>query len=419
MDFFCAQLILCAQWNTAPENRGRMQLKKAVIVVFLFLLVVPNIFITASTHRSRGGDFRIFLVAGERLLQGTPLYEGSAVATNVTWPPFFAVFIVPFALSARVNLPLTQVLWYILNITLFFISIGIWCRILYARPCGWLNEKKELSLYALAVILPLVFVSGPLLDNFTQLQTGPLLLFFLSLGVYALVIKRAVQAGVWFGLAATVAFLLTGALLTAVPIFRYGLDGFIHQLQAWISISLSGGYPLGGLNQSVYAMIARYVTVNPFELMFRRLPAPAPDSPEALVATWIFRSLFAVCIAALWWLAFRKRFRNAGLESAYFITLMTVFSPISWRHYYVLMLPAWMVLTQWWLARRDTVLKWVVMGSGILISGMFLVGQTGKPVRGFLLCVLSNFTLGAFVILGGLLYCITRNYGNENQSVPS
>jgi hypothetical protein len=94
---------------------------------------------------------------------------------------------------------------------------------------------------------------------------------------------------------------------------------------------------------------------------------------------------------------------------------MTVFSPISWRHYYVLMLPAWMVLTQWWIARRDNVLKWVVIGSGILISGLFLVGQIGKPVRGFLLCVMSNFTLGAFVIIGGLLYCIARNHGNENQ----
>jgi hypothetical protein len=412
-----------------------MRRKKALVLVFLFLLVVPNIFITASTHRSRGGDFRGFLIAGERFLQGTFLYEGSTVASNVTWPPFFAVFIVPFTLSARVNLPLTQVLWYILNGTLFFISIGIWCRILYAKPCGWLDDKKELSLYTPAFILPLVCVSGPLLDNAVALQLSTFLFFLLTMGVDSLQGKKSTQAGLWFGLAAalkafpviiivyliyrkefraTIAMLITGTLLTAIPIVRYGLDGFIHQMQAWISISLSGGYPLGGLNQSVYSMVARYIAANPFELMFRRLPAPPPDSPEAIAATWVFRLLFAVCIGMLWWLLFRKRYRNIGLETAYFITLMTMFSPISWRHYYVLMMPAWMVLTQWWIERRDVVLKWIVTGSGILISGFFLVGQISKPVRGFLLCVMSNFTLGAFVILAGLLYCIVKGYGNKN-----
>ena len=404
--------------------------------MLLFLLVVPNIFISGSIHRSRGGDFRGFLIAGERFVQGTFLYEGSTVATNVTWPPFFAVFIVPFTLSAKVSLPLTQVLWYILNMTMFFVSIGIWCRILYAKPCGWLDEKKEMSLYAPAIILPLVCVSAPLLDNAVMLQLSTLLFFLLTMGIDSLQKKKPTQAGLWFGLAAalkafpviiiiyllyrkelraTVVFLLTGAVCTAIPIVRYGFNGYVHQMQTWISISLSGGYTLGGLNQSVYAMIARYVAVNPFELVFRRLPAPLPDSPEALVTTWIFRLLFVICIGVLWWLIFRKRYRNIGLESAYFITLMTVFSPVSWRHYYVLMLPAWMVLTQWWFERRDAVLKWVVMGSGILISGLYLAGQIGKPVRGFLLCVMSNFTIGAFVILGGLLYCIARNYGNENK----
>lgn len=74
-----------------------MKVRKPVVLLILFLIVVPNIFISLSTDRSRGGDFRGFLIAGDRLLHGRFLYEDSRVGTNVTWPPFFAVFIIPLS----------------------------------------------------------------------------------------------------------------------------------------------------------------------------------------------------------------------------------------------------------------------------------------------------------------------------------
>jgi hypothetical protein len=81
----------------------------------------------------------------------------------------------------------------------------------------------------------------------------------------------------------------------------------------------------------------------------------------------------------------------------------------------VLMLPGAMVLTTWWLDRQDAVLKWMTICSGFLITGLLVIGQIGKPVRGFFNCVLSSFTLGAFLILAGLIYCIWRQYGSETQ----
>ncbi|MBN1130780.1 MAG: DUF2029 domain-containing protein [Chitinispirillaceae bacterium] len=414
-----------------------LKTRKTLVLFFLFLLVAPNVFMATSTHKSRGGDYRGFLIAGERFLQGTFLYEGSTVATNVTWPPFFAAFIAPFTLIARISVSFSQVLWYVLNITLFFFSVGIWCRIIYAMPCGWLNEKKELSLYAPALIIPLVCVSGPLLDNFTQLQSSPLLLFLLTMGIDRLMKKRPWQAGFWFGSAvaikafpalmviyllcrkegrAALSTMASGAVLTFVPVLRYGIHDYVATLKAWLGLSLSGGYPLSGLSQSVYAMIGRYVASNPFERMVRRFPSPPADDPGIIATTLLYRGLLVLCIAVVCWLLYRRKYRNIGVETSFFIVLMTVFSPISWRHYYVLMLPAWMVLTGWWFKERDRILKWTVLGSGFLISGLYLVGQIGKPVRGFLLCVVSNFTLGAFVILGGLLYCIVRRHGNENRA---
>jgi hypothetical protein len=316
-------------------SRNIMRYKKTLVLVFLLLLVVPDLFISASNRTSHGRDFRIFLVAGERLLQGTPLYEGSGVATNVTRPPFFAVVMVPFSLLARVNLPLSQVAWYLFSVALFFISIGIWCRILYEHPCGWLVGKKDHSLFSIPLLIPLVCVSGPLLDNFTQLQSSPLLLFLMTIGIYSLKRKKALHAGLWFGMAAAIkafpilfilyllyrkeykaslSMVLTAAGLSLLPVFQYGIDGYVVLAQNWLSLSLSGGYPIGGLNQSVYAMAGRYLASDPFILMVKRLPAPLPGSPGVFAATCVYRGLAAVCMIALWWLLFRKRYRNIGLE---------------------------------------------------------------------------------------------------------
>src|SRR5664279_1483117 len=102
--------------TTVPVSKQR----KIWILLALFFLVVPNIFVASSVQKSRGGDFRGFLIAGERFMNGAFLYEGSSVGTNVTWPPFFAMFIVPFTELAKVNLPMAQVVWYLLNTALFF-----------------------------------------------------------------------------------------------------------------------------------------------------------------------------------------------------------------------------------------------------------------------------------------------------------
>lgn len=411
-----------------------MNVKKGLILIFLFCLVVPSLISIAATYESKGGDFKGFLIAGERFIEGTFLYEGSRVATNVTWPPFFAVAMAPFSLLAKVNRQLTFILWYLLNCVLFIFCLGAWTKLLFGKPCGWLSGKKELSLYSPLLLVPLVLVAVPLLKNAEALQLSVVLLFFMTLGIEALGGKRPVRAGIWFGVAAAIkafpvlimvfllhrryfkagaAMVLTGVVLTALPLLRYGYDGYVSLMQSWLAISLSGGYPLGGWNQSVYAMIGRYVASNPFELMIVKCPTPATDAWGSIAATWMFRSLFVICICGLWWLLHKRHYHNIALEAAVYIAVMTIFSPIAWRHYFVLLFPAWMIITFWWQGKRDTVLGWVLVCSGVLIPALFLIGLAGKPVRGFFLCVLSHFTLGAFVALGGLLYCVLRGYGNE------
>jgi hypothetical protein len=410
--------------------------KRIWTLLLLALLFVPYIFTTASTQASRGGDFRIFLVAGDRLIHGTMLYEGSKVASWVTWPPFFAVFIAPFTLLAKVSLPLTQVFWYLLTTLLFFLAIGEWVRIMHGKPFGWFDESKGISLYSPVILIPIVLVYGPFYDNVSQLQLGTVLLFLMTLGIRDLGRhNRQVRAGFWFGVAAalkafpvliivylvyrkkikaTASMIATGGLLTLLPVLRYGFYNFFEMVRTWISISFSGGYPLGGLNQSVYALVARFAASDPFVLMVKRIPSPSAGDPGVMAATWIYRGLFVLFIIALIFVLNKRNYRNNGVEGAFFIVLITVFSPISWQHYYVLMMPAFMVLTMWWLDKKDDLLKWATLGAGIMMTGIYILGYCAAPIGAFLRCVLSHYTLGAFMLLAGLLRCVYKNYGNQS-----
>ncbi len=402
--------------------------KKRWINVFLFLLFVPNIFVSASTHRSRGGDFRGFLVAGERFLDGTFLYHGSSVATNVTWPPFFSLFIVPFTLLARISLPMTQVLWYITNAALLIVTIDIWCRISYRKPLGWFDETRRLSFYSMSVFIPLVLITQPIFKVFVQLQLNVLILFLLSLTFFYLQDDRECLSGLYLGFATAlkafpilvipylayrrksrtiVVMALSTIVLTMLPALRYGAQDHIQNLAAWFRISLSGGYPLGGLNQSAYAMIARWIASDPFILMKVKLPPPPVDGVASMVSMWVFRGMYVSFVALFLLVIHRCGQRIFAAEAAFMVTLCMVFSPIAWQHYWILTLPAYFVLHSLYEESRSRALFYAIWASFVVITVLSVIGQTGKIVRGFLLCVTSHLTIGAFILMFALLYGIS------------
>jgi hypothetical protein len=418
----------------APSGRpagpaAALSLRRKILAwSVLFLITVPNVFVSLSTARSRGGDFRGYLIAGERFLAGRFLYEGSGVATNVTWPPFFSVFITPFALLARASLPLTQMLWYCLNITLFFFAVHLWCRIAYGRPLGGFDGTDPLSLIRAPVLVPILLVTDPLMRNFVQLQINPMILFFITMGFFSLTRKKDGAAGFWFGLAAAIKafpailflFLLirkrfraaawmaaSGLALTALPGLRYGVSGLADHVRAWIGLSLSGGYPVGSLNQSAYAMIARWVASDPFLLMKTRLPPPAPDAPAAIAATWIFRGLLLSFLAVFWYIAVKRRRRHFAAEAAFWTVLGMVFSPVAWMHYWVLIFPAVFVL---WrevsIPGRGRIAAIWFWSSAFLITGLNVIDRAIRQVGSVSHCLLSNMTLGALVLLAAMLWIL-------------
>jgi hypothetical protein len=393
-----------------------LRLKQWLVWLLLFLLFVPNIFIAGSTARSRGDDFRGFLIAGDRFLKGTFLYEDSRVATNVTWPPFFAVHIVPIVWIARLSVPAAQIVWYLLSTVLFGLTVAMWCRIALDQPFGWFSGNRGLKLSDPQIYWPILFSGEFLLMHAVPLQFNLVILFWVTAGFWLLYRENDLAAGAAFGLAAALkalpviilpylvlkrrwraaaSMVLAGTALTALPaILRYGFPTFIQLMRSWIGLSLTGGYPVGSLNQSVYAMIARWLASDPFMLIRMRLPAPPADAPGAIASFWAVRILLGGCFGLLGWYVIRRKTRFA-LDGALLLAMMMVFSPFAWWHYWVLLFPAFFILTQSSepFARRGV---WIAF---FLMTGLNVFGQIVHPVGGFVHCVLSNMTLGALFLI--------------------
>lgn len=412
--------------------------KKRLVLLFLFILFVPNIFVSASTHPSRGGDFRGFLNAGERLIEGRFLYEDSRVATNVTWPPFFALFIAPFSLMARLNLPLTQVIWYVINAMLLLLTVDIWCRLFYEERLGWFDESKPHSFYSMTIFMPLVLIAQSVFKVFVPLQMNILVLFLMSLSFLQLKKGKDYLSGFLLGLVSAIkvfpvlaipyliyrkkfkALVVCGAaglLLTLLPVLRYGWAEYLHNLEAWIQISLTGGYPVGGLNQSMYAMIARWVASNPFTLVYERIDPPTVESLGGLAALWLHRGLYVAFLAVLFYGLHKRKYNFMAVEAAFMIILAMLFSPIAWRNYWVIIFPGYFVLYNLYLERKEKWLSYSIWGSFVLVTVLQVVGQTSKVLRGFFMAVLSNQTLGALLLLFALLYVIYKNRPERTERI--
>lgn len=407
--------------------------KKRLVLLFLFALFVPNIFVSSSTHHSRGSDFRGFLTAGDRFIEGRFLYEDSRVATNVTWPPFFAAFIAPFSLLAHLNLPLTQVLWYLINALLFLLTIDIWCQLFYEKHLDWFKENKPHSFYSLSIFIPMVLIAQSIFKVFVPLQMNILVLFLMSLSFLHLKEEKYLLSGFWLGLVSAIkvfpvlvlpyfiyrkkfkaffACIVTGLVLTLVPVFRYGLEDYIHNLQAWIQISLLGGYPLGGLNQSIYAMLGRWIASDPFALISQKLPTPAIGSEGSLIALWLYRGLYITTLIGFFYLLHKRKYKFLAVEAAFIIIVAMLFSPIAWRNYWVIIFPGYFVLYNLYLKEKikGKVLFYSIWSSFFLVTVLQVVGQTGKVLRGFFMTVLSNQTLGALILLFALFYSVFKNF---------
>jgi hypothetical protein len=393
--------------------------RSGFLIAALALFVGVNLF----NALTKGGDFTVFLESGRRMLHAEPLYEDSRVAEGVIGPPFQAVFFAPFAWIAESSEVASRVAWYAVNLLALLAAVLWWQRALApstreqpeALAASWRERVTSPQ-----VLLALLAVSHSLQANFQHQNLSVLLLAavgaaaaasragqdratgalvgfatamkaFPGLLLIYLLVRGRGRALAW-GVATTVA-------LTAAPVLWYGPRGWTAMLQDWLALSGSGGWPIRSHNQSLFAMIGRWLGP---EGITATGALSAIESPAAYV-------VWAACVVGL--LGFcgfcllRGRCAwqaSAAEDMAIGLGLAVLISPIAWDHYWLLFFPAFHLVLISRSRLPGPLLGRTFWTAAVLISGAALLGRQAwrisrwlsvKSIGGLLLVVVLSLAI--------------------------
>ena len=361
----------------------------------------------------KGGDFSASLETGRRVLNGTPLYEGSGPGSGVTGPPFQGVWFAPFAALAAINEPLSRLLWYVANVA--FLLSGVWCWTKAILPNRF-SSARELWSSSL-VLLPFLAIALPAQTNFEHQNMNALLLFLTGAGAMAVVNSVDTRAGALIGVAVALkAFpmlLLAGLFarrlwrvaviggfvalgLSVLFVFRYGAAVSFRLFQDWIAISLTGRWPIRAQNQSLFAAL------------FRSFPG------EHALAYSVGSFLLVALVVGLCWKRRTLPGADAGSDLAFVLAVAVVLSPIAWEHYWVLMFPILQAVYAGQPGRVafGRIAFWLAL---LLITGPspLLVGEAGyNAAREW-----SNSTIAAILLIGALAPALWRQSAGDSSKI--
>ncbi len=292
-----------------------------------FLLIGGIIYaiIVVVLRLNHMGDVVHEIALSERLLRGEPLY-GVTPDQGSLWPPFASVFMIPFALIARLSLPVAAAAWSVFGVACLIASLYI------AQRWGWKP-----------VLLALLATAMPIQTNFEHRNVNTVLLVMIIAGTASLQDGHEGRAGTWFGLAAALkafpALLLVylalrrswrafgigvavAAVATLLPLVPYGPGAAVTEIGTWLTVGLNQEqWQLAASDQSLRSLVAR-------------LGAP----------TWVAVAVLLLLLAGLAFHVTLRR-RTMALPGAGATAIIAVLAaPVAWVHYYVLAFPAWIAL---------------------------------------------------------------------------
>ena len=276
------------------------------------------------------GDVVHEIALSERWLRGEPLY-GVTPDQGSLWPPFATIAMAPFALIARLSLPVAAATWSVFGVACLIAALMI------AQRWGWTP-----------VLLALLATAMPVQTNFEHRNVNTVLLLLVIAGAAALEDGHERRAGAWFGLAAALkafpallivylamrrswrasaAGALVAVVATLLPLVPYGPDGAVDALGTWLSVGMNQEqWQLARSDQSLRSLVTRL-----------GLPAWV-----AVVAVLLLLGGLAYHVTVR-----RRRAALPGTGAAALIAVLA--APVAWVHYFVLSFPAWVAL----LAARE------------------------------------------------------------------
>lgn len=350
----------------------------------LIAMVVLSVAFQASVFerifRYGSGDFSIWVDAAKRWVDTGQLYLVANVADNpfagYKRPPFYIMLFTPF-----VGRDPVQILngFRVLNVGLYLATMLVWVRMLHPMLVA---KRWQGVLWWLAVLV-LLSNMQPLYETITYGQTDVILLFCMTLILWALRSDRPGWAGVvvalltslkiypilflaffvakrhWWGLAG---FVLGMLLWNGIAVVVMGWD--LHWMYLTKVVGNVGGTTAWIENQTIAGFLTRFYDS---PLVMNRFAIPG----VARIASVLSMGVSAgVCLLAL---------RDAPAQSStyaiqygLFVLLMVLAIPVAWMHYFTLLvLVYWIVV--WHYA--DTTLSLRRAGAYALSFGFVAYGN--------------------------------------------
>ncbi len=339
--------------------------KRARLAWWVLLLALAVTAVALGQHPRRGVDFRVYLFAAERFLEGSDLYRASDGAMPFKYAPVTAPLFIPFTVfPARV----AEALWTLGSIAALAAVARLTLRAPpapgEATPSAWgpvLATAALLPAFSFelfygqvdAVLLLLLVLSAVGAERGHVWRPG------VAFAVAFLLKPPAALAGLfflyrrhWRVIGATAA---AGVVLVLPTLARYGWDGTLTQLQLW-SETLARTTPPWALGHNPQGL--------PTLLLSLFLPAESIPPPGSMtVAQVVAIGLF---LAAVLW----ARPGPADLLAACCLGV-TLLSPLAWRANYVLAWPLLRAAAEG-RYRLNLVLVGLVALNGILMSDSVL-----------------------------------------------
>jgi hypothetical protein len=396
LGFRCTQ-----KWQNNWQSKILMFLPAIVMMMGLFGL---------AKSLNHLGDFtKAYYPAGILVIKNPEMLYGSNIEgrlggfVNI---PIVAYLLTPFSIFEPFY---SQLIFTVVSIIIVFVS--------YFLLIDWL----KVSGFNQWLILQLFVINGPLYYSIAIGNTTHFLLPIFLLALRALQKNHNFAVGFWVAIAALIkvpivllgvyfflrkqwrtslGFLIPTLITPLISIWIFGFQLHVEWYQKCIK-PFSGKALSAFNNQSVSAFVIRLFTTDAPDWY------PLEMDLGARILKYLF---FAVLIGGSIWVCWRsktpKTLEMKNLELCIVLTLALVISPISWTHYYLLLLIPYSLYIAGQLGpfRKGKIVIPVAL-SALLISPPAIKITLANPMLNLLISkvLISYYFFGGIILLGSLL----------------
>lgn len=347
-----------------------------IIAVVVGLWLGPRFILAFRPPENHYFDFLQEWLSAKNYLTGTPVYaeqteamlrhtgtvpqEGVVLYWNAH-PPASVMITLPFGYLPYRD---AHFLWNLLTFPLFLVSLAIILREL----------KFPLSPWSLLPGIALILLSHPLYLQLVYGQLNTVLVFFITLAWWADRHDRVGWAGAALGVAAGLK--LYPAFLFVYFLFTRRWWGLVTGAVTFVAVNGTALALFGAETFQTYLQVVvpslvnyqsswRNISVNGFWLRIfnpdpeQKIVAWATHPGAATILIWASRAVIATAVAWMAWRSHSVATRDRALAAG--IVGMLLVSPITWSHYFVLLLLPVALLWMRWPVGWPRIIMWLVL----------------------------------------------------------